>query len=140
VRADVFAGGKHFSANSEPFTIRGSVRAVTIGHASARGQYAVAIASGTIERPADGYVLASVETSPSQAADMDWSVACVRGTAASSLNGSATDGGPGTVAGDLIVRKVRMSMRNAESCSISFSAQLHGTGSLKIDLLGNSRI
>lgn len=138
VRATIDAGGRHFSVVSLTFTIRGPVTAVRVGRASSQGDYAVAIATGTIKRPADGYVLASVEMSPSQSVDMNWSVVCVRGTSASSSSGSATDGGPGTVSGGFIIKKVKMPLPNADSCTVSFSAQLENSGSLKIDMLGNS--
>lgn len=139
VRARVLTRGRRFSSFSKPIMIRGPVKAVAIGHASSQGNYAVAIATGSITRPADGYVFASVETSPSQPVHMNWTVVCVRGTSASSSSGQATDGGPGTVSGSLVIKKVRMSLPNADRCTISFSAQLQNSGHLKIELLGNSR-
>jgi hypothetical protein len=138
IRANVYAAGRHFSALSYRFTIRGPVKAVSLGQSSANGEYAVASVTGTIARPADGYVFASAETRPSQSVDMNWNVSCIRGTSASAHSGSATDGGPGTVTGDLVIKKIPMSMTNADSCTVSFSAQLSHSGTLKIEMLGNS--
>ena len=139
VRARVLTAGRRFSSFSKPIMIRGTVKAVEIGHSSSQGDYAVAITTGQITRPADGYVLASVETSPSQPVHMNWTVVCVRGTSASSSSGQATDGGPGTESGSLVIKKVRMSLPNADRCTVSFSAQLQNSGHLKIELLGKSR-
>jgi hypothetical protein len=47
---------------------------------------------------------------------------------------------PWKVSGDLVIQKVRTSLPNADSCTVSFSAQLHASGALEIEVLGNSRI
>jgi hypothetical protein len=137
VLARVVVGARVISGRSYWFTIKPRVVAVEVAKASATGDLASAVASGTIRRPADGYVYASVDTKPSQSVAMNWTVACVRGTTSATKSGSARDGGPGTDSGNFVLRTVYMSLANADSCTISFGAQLSGYGSLKIDVLGN---
>jgi hypothetical protein len=138
VRANVSAAGRRFTAVSYQFIIRGPVKTVSLGRSSSEGDNATATTTGTINRPADGYVLASAQTSPSQSVHMNWSVDCVRGAASSSKSGSDTDGGPGTVSGYLVIQKIPMSLPNADNCTVSFTAQLVGSGSIKIEVLGDS--
>jgi hypothetical protein len=105
--------------------------------AKASGYKASAHVVGTVTRPADGYVFATAMSSPSQPIDMQWRISCKRGAREFRSNGLVTDGGPGTNSGADVLKVLRLYPPNADSCSIDLTAQLHGTGSIDVGLVGD---
>jgi hypothetical protein len=139
LRATVTAG-RTFSVVSKQIIISGPAKAVEIGKpTTVKGAAASGTLTGTILRPANSYVFASTTSSPSQPVSFSWKVHCRRGALTSTGGGSGNDGGPGSVTGDLIIKKVPLTIQHADSCTISFFAQLSGSGSLKIEMLGEQR-
>ena len=104
--------------------------AATVGRAGASGDYAVAVASGTAQRPATMAV--RVEASPAQSVSVSWTAVCSRGFSASSRSGMFTVRAPAT-------RAIRPSMPRASSCIVSAAAQLQGSGPLAVSLLSTRR-
>ncbi len=90
-----------------------------IDKATARGDYAVATASGNVDRPARLWV--KVKARPSQSVDVYWLVVCSKGLGAGSRDGDFTAVTP-------VKRVMRMPYRHPDSCTVSASAQLSGPG------------
>jgi hypothetical protein len=101
-----------------------------IGVESARGDYAIATASGTAHKPRTIHV--QVRTRPGQEFDANWSVTCSRGFGAGSKDGSFT--GFGTRA-----KRIRLPMRRADTCYVAATGQLEDSGRIVISLHSRRR-
>lgn len=97
-----------------------------IGSATARGDYAIALASGSANDPASIYV--RVKSRPRQRVSVFWNMICSRGFGAGSKDGDFK-------ARTTVKRKLRMPMRNPDDCTVSASGQLDGSGRIKVQLL-----
>jgi hypothetical protein len=92
---------------------------IVVDRAVGRGDYAVAVASGNVDRPRRLWV--EVRARPNQRVDVDWVTVCSRGSGAGSRDGSFSGITP-------IRRRIRMSYRRPDGCTVSASAQLSGPG------------
>jgi hypothetical protein len=138
--ADVVAAGHRFRSHSVWFFIQAPVVTRVVAHDSATGDFAVAIATGSIRRPAERSVLAVVTTSPSQPVKMHWKADCIRESpfAIITAKGSDAGGGPGTPLGHEVIERIRLPIPNAYSCVIQMTAMLSDSGTLKIQIYGRS--
>lgn len=107
-------------------TIPSTAAARVIGSESASGDYATAVASGNANTPSRLY--ARIKTSPRQHATGNYSVVCSRGGAAGSKSGKLA--GTGTFR-----RRLKMPMRNPDSCSVSALGSLDKGGHIKVVLI-----
>jgi hypothetical protein len=99
---------------------------VRFGHCSARGDFAICVASGNINHPNEIFV--HIQASPNQSISGSWSMVCSKGSGAGSKSGKITGTTPR--------RKGPLNMPYAhpDSCSVAADAQLSGSGSLVIYL------
>jgi hypothetical protein len=96
-------------------------------HASASGDYAIAQASGTANHPHSIWV--KVVASPSQNADLHWTMVCTKGFGAGSKSGSVRS------ARAPFKRKLRMPTKNPRDCTVAANAQLSNSGRVTVILL-----
>jgi hypothetical protein len=101
-----------------------------IGTESASGDYAVAVATGTAQKPAAIFV--QVRTTPRQGFDAHWTVTCSRGFGAGSKDGSFT--GFGTRA-----KRVRLPMRRSDTCYVAATGQLEDSGRIVVSIHSRRR-
>jgi hypothetical protein len=99
----------------------------TIDTGGARGDYAVASASGTITHPRVIKVI--VRASPRQRVLVSWSMVCSKGGGAGSKDGQFR-------ARTRVRRTLRMPYRDPRDCSAAANAQLDQGGRLRIKLVG----
>ena len=99
---------------------------VVIDRARARGNYAVAQASGSINHPKRIWV--KVKSRPRQRADGAWSMTCTRGSGAGSRDGRHSGTTP-------YRQRLRMPYPQPDSCSVAANAQLSGSGRIIVILL-----
>ena len=131
--------------NGEPMPRLNPLRACVVASALAAGDYATAVASGTVTQPESFSVV--LYTSKSQPVDVAWSMVCSRGTSAGSKSGQATlqtfktgETGPTGHPGAWSIRTIKsFPMANSDSCVVSADAQLSTSGSLRLELLGVRR-
>jgi hypothetical protein len=112
----------------------------TIALGSASGDYAVASAAGTANRPSQ-IDLRLQTTTPQKGIYATWLAVCSRGYGAGSRSGHVTTGTykiPGE-AGYIATFRVRMPMRRPDSCIVSADAQLNGSGRLTVRLVAFQR-
>jgi hypothetical protein len=100
----------------------------TIGHASARGDYAAAVASGNISHP--HVIKVIVRSRPHQRVSVNWSMTCSKGSGAGSKSGDFH-------ARTRVKRRLRMPYRRPDDCSVAASAQLDRGGRLRVKLVGH---
>lgn len=96
-----------------------------IGSASARGDYATAVASGTANHPKK--ILARVTARPHQRVNGSYTVVCSKGFGAGSKDGSLNGNAP-------LTKKLALPMRKPDSCTVGASAQLDDGGKVKVKL------
>jgi hypothetical protein len=96
-----------------------------IGHEDAQGDYATAVASGEADHPSTIWV--RVEASPNQTATVYWTMVCSEGYGSGSKDGEFS----GTTAID---RALEFPMPNPDTCYVSASAQIDGSGTLDVYL------
>jgi hypothetical protein len=101
-----------------------------IGRGSARGDYAVASAGATANDPSRLYM--KVTARPRQRITASWSMTCGKGFGAGSKSGDFAGRTPE-------VRRMRMPMRNPDTCYIGSSAQLNDSGRIVIRLYKKPR-
>jgi len=94
--------------------------------AGASGDYAVAIASGTVTRPDAIYV--KVIAQPRQTVSVAWALVCSRHYGAGSKNGSYHTASRAK-------RKLRLPMRHPDDCTVSATAQLETSGRIRVQIL-----
>jgi hypothetical protein len=100
-------------------------RTVYFGKCTARGDFAICTASGSVNHPSAIY--AHVHATPNQSISGAWSMTCTKGTGAGGKSGS--------ISGTTPVRKaLRMPYAHPDWCSVAADAQLSGSGSLQISL------
>jgi hypothetical protein len=113
-----------------------------IGSASAAGDYATTIATGTATRPRTIEIV--IYTSSTQRGiDVAWNIVCTRGLGAGSKSGQFTTGtygkAPPSPTGGrgwwTIKGPLKMPMAHPDSCIVSADAQLSGSGSIKVQIL-----
>lgn len=92
---------------------------IVVDRAVGRGDYAVATASGTVDEPRRLWV--KVKARPNQRVDVYWITTCARGTGAGSRDGDFSGITP-------VKRRIGMSYRRPDSCSVAATAQLSGRG------------
>ena len=100
----------------------------TIGSKSGSGDYAIALASGTANNP--HRIRLVVTASPRQSVSGSWTMVCSRGLSAGSKSGSFS--GKSTVR-----RTLKMPSSNPDSCTVSASGQLNGSGRIRVRLLSS---
>jgi hypothetical protein len=106
-------------------------RVVVVDRASARGDFAIAVASGNVDSPNALFV--KVKSRPTgQRVDVFWNVVCSRGSGAGSRDGDFS----GQTS---IRRQVRMPYANPDSCTFAASAQL-SDGSGRIVVILQARV
>ena len=92
---------------------------IIVDRAIARGDYAVATAGGSVDRPRRLWV--KVGARPNQRVDVSWVTVCSRGFGAGSRDGSFSGVTP-------LRRRIAMPYRRPDDCTVSASAQLSGRG------------
>jgi hypothetical protein len=92
---------------------------VVVDRATARGDYAVATASGTVDNPRRLWV--KVKARPNQRVDVYWLTVCSKGYGAGSKDGDFSGLTP-------LRKRIGMPYRRPDSCTVSASAQLSGRG------------
>jgi len=97
-----------------------------IGQQTASGDSATALASGTAKHPRALYV--RVRATPSQRVSVSWSMTCSKGLGAGSRSGDFTAYTP-------VTRRMPFPTRKPDSCSVSATAQLDDSGTIKVALL-----
>ena len=116
----------------------GSLSQCIVGSASAAGDYAATVATGTATRPKEIWVV--VRTSTQQRVSVAWNMVCTRGYGAGSKSGQLSlqtwanvtpTGGkaPGSLS------KLRMPTVHPDSCTVGASAQLSRSGRLTVQIL-----
>ena len=101
--------------------------AEVVGSASGSGDYANAIASGTINYPSTVRVRVSVK--PSQTVKVNWNATCSRGMSAKGRTGNFTLNGSAT-------RTLRMPLGNADMCIVAAGTMLEGSGRVTVAIIG----
>lgn len=96
-----------------------------IGSKTSSGDFAIAIASGTANRPRGIYV--AVFAKPSQTVSVNWTVVCSKGTGAGSKSGDYKTTRS-------TKRKLRLPMSNPDSCSVSAGGNLASGGRITVRL------
>lgn len=99
---------------------------VVIDRARARGDYAVAQASGSINHPKRIWV--KVKSRPRQRTDGAWSMTCTKNSGAGSRSGRHSGTTP-------YRQRLRMTYPQPDSCSVAANAQLSGSGRIIVILL-----
>lgn len=102
------------------------VKERVVGTASAAGDYASAIASGSADNPSKLRV--RVTSVPRQSVNVNWTVVCTKGFGAGSKSGQFTARTPTT-------RAMRMPMSRPDNCTVSAGGFLERSGSLRVVLL-----
>jgi hypothetical protein len=97
-----------------------------VDRARARGDFAVAVASGSVDNPRRLWV--KVKAQSNQGVYVAWTVVCSRGSGAGSRDGDFNATTP-------LRRRLRTPYRQPDSCSFSASAQLDESGRLTVILL-----
>jgi hypothetical protein len=98
-----------------------------IGRKSTAGDFAVAAASGSIDRPA--LVRIRVLTTPAQPVQVTWKLRCTKGKGAATRQGQFRAQTPAT-------RRPLFPMTKPRRCSLSASAQLERQGTVTVTLFG----
>jgi invasion protein IalB len=98
-------------------------RVKTFGSCHAQGDYAICVASGSVNKPLQLWV--HVWAKPKQKVNGAWSVICSKGTGVGSESGNIN----GTTT---LSKKLRMNYAHPNSCTASADAQLSGGGKLHI--------
>jgi hypothetical protein len=98
----------------------------SIGRCRARGDFAICVASGSVDNPSRLWV--KVRSTPNQSVDGSWTVVCSRGFGAGSRDGNFSGVTP-------LKRRIRMPYTNPDDCTLSGSAQLSDSGRLVVILL-----
>jgi hypothetical protein len=120
----------------------GTLARCIIGSASAAGDYATTVASGTATRPRTIEIV--IYTNHRQTGiQVAWTMVCSRGLGSGSKSGTFTTGtygkAPPSPTGGrgwwTIHGPLRMPMAHPDSCIVSADAQLSGSGSLKVQIL-----
>ena len=100
-------------------------RVVRVGHCTARGDFAICTASGSVNKPTVIYV--HVYATPNQHISGAWSTTCSKGTGAG--------GKSGTMSGTTPLRHtLKMAYTHPDSCIAAADAQLSGSGHLVITI------
>jgi hypothetical protein len=97
-----------------------------IGQCRSSGDFAICVASGSVDDPARLWV--KVIARPSQRVNGSWSVVCSRGTGAGSRSGDYAGVTP-------LKKPVRMNFADPDQCSLSSAAQLSDGGFVRVVLL-----
>ena len=97
-----------------------------VDRARARGNFAIATASGSVDEPRRLWV--KVNARPNERVVVTWSVVCSRGSGAGSRDGDFNAMTP-------VKRPVRMNYRRPDSCTFAATAFLGGDGRLTVTLL-----
>lgn len=92
---------------------------VTIDKAHARGDYAIAVASGSVRNPRKVFVI--IRSKPWQGVSAAWSMTCSKGSGAGSKSGNFGGRTP-------IKHKLRRPYARPDYCSVAVSAQLKDSG------------
>jgi hypothetical protein len=100
----------------------------TIGTGKASGDYAIAQATGSINKP--GTIRINVTSSPKQKASVSWTMVCLNGSGAGSKDDQFDAKTPLTRA----LKKPGGS--KAHDCTVSANAQLSEGGTVRIKLTG----
>jgi hypothetical protein len=99
-----------------------------IGHESASGDFAIALASGQVNHPR--MISVRVVTSPSQRATGNYTMVCSKGYGAGSKSGRFSGYGRFT-------RQLRMPTSGPDACTVSASGSLSRGGRITVTLLGH---
>jgi hypothetical protein len=102
-----------------------AARVHTFAHKSASGDFAIALAGGTVKHP--GRITVKVTASPRQRVSVTWNMVCGKGTSAGSKSGDFKARAP-------VIRALRQPMRNPDNCTVSASAQLDKGGRVTVAL------
>lgn len=97
------------------------------GKATASGDYAIAIASGNVDRPRA--ILVRVTATPRQTVGVNWTVVCSKGFGAGSKSGAFKARAP-------VTRPVKLPMRQPDNCTASAGGSLDGSGRVVVSLIG----
>jgi hypothetical protein len=97
----------------------GVASAGTVGSCSAQGQYAVCVASGTVDNPTS--ISVTVTASPDQSVSVSWDDVCSQGTGAGGDSGSFTAETP-------VTRTIDHPYAHPDNCVVSADAQLQDGG------------
>ena len=139
-----------FAANgcgSAPLPRTNPLRACVFATGLAAGDYATTLATGSVTRP-KSEISVVLYTSRPQPVDVSWTILCTRGLSAGTKTGQATlqtfksgpAGGPTGHPGAWSIHEIKaLPMANTDSCTVSAEAQLSGSGSLRLELLGEQR-
>jgi hypothetical protein len=92
------------------------------------GDYAIAQASGSVDKP--GTIRLRVSASPSQLVDATWMVVCSKGLGSS---GSKDGQFKGTAP---LSKTLKLPMSNPDDCTVSANAQLSRGGKVAVTLVG----
>jgi hypothetical protein len=97
-----------------------------IDRQTARGDYAVVVASGSVDNPNALFV--KVKARPNQHVSVSWNDVCSKGYGAGSKDGSFSGVTP-------IKRRIKMPYTDPDSCSFAASGQLDNSGKIIVILL-----
>lgn len=98
-----------------------------IGRQSARGDFATASASGSINAPVK--IEVQIIASPDQLVEVEWTMVCARGTGAGSRSGRFRDY-------SRMSRSIPFPTRNPDDCTVSAVASLSRTGAVTVKIYG----
>jgi hypothetical protein len=108
-------------------TFTATAEARVIGRASASGDYATAVASGSVENPSS--IRVRVIASRRQGISVYWSVVCSKGFGAGSKSGQFER------RTRRVTRRLRLPMRDPDDCTVSASGSLDRGGRIRVLLL-----
>lgn len=99
----------------------------TFASGKASGDYAIAMATGTIKRP--GTLRVKITTSPDQKVSVSWTMVCLNGSGAGSKGGQFDAKTP-------LSRVMKKPGSGSHDCTVSANAQLSSSGSVRVSLVG----
>lgn len=115
------AGGGAKSAGSPSRELK------VVGSSTAKGKFPATLAHATVDKPAQ--IKVKVTPDPAQRTAMSWNVACRRGTSAGNRHGRYNVTATST-------KTLKAPLANSDSCVVSASAQMSGSGTVKVEILG----
>ncbi|HUR87356.1 MAG TPA: hypothetical protein VMY78_18655 [Solirubrobacteraceae bacterium] len=100
--------------------------AKVVGSKTAKGEFPAVLASATIEDP--GTIKVRATPSPAKSTAVSWTVACRKGRKAGTKDGRFTVRAAET-------KTLRKPMARSDSCNVSVSAQMSGSGTIKLEII-----
>ncbi len=101
--------------------------AKVVGSKTAKGEFPAALASATIQDP--GTIKVKATPTPAKSTAVSWTVACRKGRKAGTNDGRFTVRAAET-------KTLKKPMARSDSCNVSVSAQMSGSGTIKLEIIG----